>query len=51
MRDRERPAVGLGGANRVIRCTDGDLRVGVTSDESLVDLIVQQAKEGKFLAG
>jgi secreted protein with Ig-like and vWFA domain len=38
-----------GGANRVILCTDGDLNVGVTSDEALVDLITKQAKGGTFL--
>jgi Ca-activated chloride channel family protein len=38
-----------GGANRVILCTDGDLNVGLTSDEALVDLITKQAKGGTFL--
>ena len=38
-----------GGANRVILCTDGDLNVGVTSDEALVELIAKQAKGGTFL--
>jgi Ca-activated chloride channel family protein len=38
-----------GGANRVILCTDGDLNVGVTSDEALVDLITKQAGGGTFL--
>ena len=38
-----------GGANRVILCTDGDLNVGVTSDEALVELITQKAKGGTFL--
>ena len=38
-----------GGANRVILCTDGDLNVGVTSDEALVELITKQAKGGTFL--
>jgi len=38
-----------GGANRVILCTDGDLNVGVTSDEALVDLITQKAAGGTFL--
>lgn len=37
------------GNNRVILCTDGDLNVGVTSDEALVDLITQEAKSGVFL--
>ena len=38
-----------GGANRVILCTDGDLNVGVTSDEALVDLITKKAAGGTFL--
>jgi secreted protein with Ig-like and vWFA domain len=38
-----------GGANRVILCTDGDLNVGVTSDDALVDLIKQKAAGGTFL--
>jgi Ca-activated chloride channel family protein len=38
-----------GGANRVILCTDGDLNVGVTSDQALVELITQKAKGGTFL--
>ncbi|MFM8986373.1 MAG: vWA domain-containing protein, partial [Planctomycetia bacterium] len=38
-----------GGANRVILCTDGDLNVGVTSDEALVDLIKRKAAGGTFL--
>ena len=38
-----------GGANRVILCTDGDLNVGITSDQALVDLITKQAKGGTFL--
>ena len=38
-----------GGANRVILATDGDLNVGVTSDEALVDLIKQKAAGGTFL--
>jgi Ca-activated chloride channel family protein len=38
-----------GGANRVIIATDGDLNVGVTSDEALVDLIRQKAASGTFL--
>jgi hypothetical protein len=37
-----------GGANRVILATDGDLNVGVTSDEALVDLIKQKAAGGTF---
>jgi len=38
-----------GGVNRVILATDGDLNVGVTSDEALVDLIKQRAAGGTFL--
>jgi secreted protein with Ig-like and vWFA domain len=38
-----------GGANRVILCTDGDLNVGVTSDQALVELITKQARGGTFL--
>jgi Ca-activated chloride channel family protein len=38
-----------GGTNRVILCTDGDLNVGVTSDDALVELIKQQAAGGTFL--
>lgn len=38
-----------GGANRVILATDGDLNVGVTSDEALVDLITEKARGGTFL--
>jgi len=38
-----------GGANRVIIATDGDLNVGVTSNEALVDLIRQKAASGTFL--
>jgi Ca-activated chloride channel family protein len=38
-----------GGANRVILCTDGDLNVGITSDEALTKLIKQKAKSGVFL--
>jgi Ca-activated chloride channel homolog len=38
-----------GGTNRVILCTDGDLNVGVTSDEALVRLIKQKAAGGTFL--
>ena len=37
------------GTNKVILATDGDLNVGVTSDEALVDLITGKAKEGVFL--
>jgi Ca-activated chloride channel family protein len=38
-----------GGANRVILATDGDLNVGITSDEALVTLITRMAKGGTFL--
>ncbi|MFM8893564.1 MAG: vWA domain-containing protein, partial [Planctomycetia bacterium] len=38
-----------GGVNRVILATDGDLNVGVTSDEALVDLITEKARGGTFL--
>ena len=38
-----------GGTNRVILCTDGDLNVGVTSDDALVELIKKKAKGGTFL--
>ncbi len=37
------------GANRVILMTDGDLNVGVTSDEALVTLIKEKAAGGVFL--
>src|SRR5262245_27832584 len=37
------------GTNRVILCTDGDLNVGITSDEALTKLIKQKAKSGTFL--
>jgi secreted protein with Ig-like and vWFA domain len=38
-----------GGANRVVLCTDGDVNVGLTSDEALVELITKQARGGTFL--
>jgi Ca-activated chloride channel family protein len=38
-----------GGTNRVILCTDGDLNVGVTSDDALTELIKQKAAGGTFL--
>ena len=38
-----------GGSNRVILATDGDLNVGVTSNQSLVGLIKQKAAGGTFL--
>ncbi len=37
------------GTNRVILCTDGDLNVGITSDDALVELIKQRAAGGTFL--
>jgi Ca-activated chloride channel homolog len=37
------------GTNRVILATDGDLNVGITDDESLVQLIKQKASGGTFL--
>ncbi|MCB9939206.1 MAG: VWA domain-containing protein [Planctomycetaceae bacterium] len=38
-----------GGANRVILATDGDLNVGVTDDDALIDLIKTKAASGVFL--
>ena len=38
-----------GGANRVLLATDGDLNVGITSDDSLESLIRRKAKSGVFL--
>ena len=38
-----------GGANRVLLATDGDLNVGITSDDALESLIRQKAKSGIFL--
>ena len=37
------------GTNRVILATDGDLNVGVTSDDALVKLIKEKAAGGTFL--
>ncbi|MCI0360676.1 MAG: von Willebrand factor type A domain-containing protein [Planctomycetaceae bacterium] len=37
------------GTNRVILATDGDLNVGVTSDDALVELIKEKAAGGTFL--
>ena len=37
------------GSNRVILATDGDLNVGITSDDDLVKLIKEKASEGVFL--
>ncbi len=38
-----------GGVNRVILATDGDFNVGVTGQESLVELVKDRAKGGVFL--
>ncbi len=38
-----------GGANRVLLATDGDLNVGITSDDALESLIRKKAKTGVFL--
>ncbi len=37
------------GVNRVILATDGDLNVGISDDERLVELITQKAKSNVFL--
>ncbi len=37
------------GNNRVILCTDGDLNVGITDDNELVQLIQEKASGGVFL--
>ncbi len=37
------------GTNRVLLATDGDLNVGVTSDDALVELIKEKAAGGTFL--
>ena len=39
-----------GGTNRVLLGTDGDLNVGVTSDDQLISLIKDKAKSGVFLS-
>ena len=39
-----------GGLNRVILCTDGDFNVGVTDQDSLVELIEEQRESGVFLS-
>jgi len=39
-----------GGVNRVILGTDGDLNVGVTDDDQLVELIKRKAESGVFLS-
>lgn len=38
-----------GGENRVILCTDGDFNVGTTSNDALVALVREQAKNNVFL--
>ncbi len=38
-----------GGVNRILWATDGDLNVGVTSDDALVNLITDKAKSGVFM--
>ncbi len=39
-----------GGANRVILCTDGDFNVGVSDDNTLVEMIQEKAASGVFLS-
>ncbi len=39
-----------GGANRVILCTDGDFNVGVSDDNTLVEIIQEKAASGVFLS-
>lgn len=39
-----------GGNNRIILATDGDLNVGLTSEEDLVDLITEEKEKGVFLS-
>ncbi len=38
-----------GGTNRVILATDGDLNVGISDNEQLVQLITEKARSGVFL--
>ena len=38
-----------GGTNRIILATDGDWNVGITNQESLLEMIAQKAKSGVFL--
>ena len=38
-----------GGTNRVLLATDGDLNVGITDDDQLVELIKKKAEDGVFL--
>ena len=37
------------GTNRVLWATDGDLNVGVTSNEALIELVSERAEDGVFL--
>lgn len=37
------------GVNRVIWATDGDLNVGITDDQTLINLVSERAREGVFL--
>ena len=39
-----------GGNNRILLCTDGDFNVGVSSNDDLEKLIVEQRKSGIFLS-
>jgi Ca-activated chloride channel homolog len=39
-----------GGVNRVILCTDGDFNVGTTSNDELVQLVAENAKQNIFLS-
>ena len=38
-----------GGVNRILLATDGDFNVGVTRDETLVEMVERQAKSGVTL--
>jgi len=38
-----------GGTNRVILATDGDFNVGLTENQTLVDLVKEKAKDGVYL--
>jgi Ca-activated chloride channel family protein len=39
-----------GGNNRVILATDGDLNVGVTSEDGLTELITEKKESGIYLS-
>ncbi len=39
----------IGGTNRVIWATDGDLNVGITADQDLVQMVKRKASDGVFL--